>query len=153
MLRRRRESQTIARNRVAPNPVAPNPVAPNPVAPNQGSPLDNFHEWLLSLPWVVERPYSLDTPGVRCFGIDCALLGRRQLWLITGLQRHVAVDGMGLAVILPTDAAHELETVGRGRIVAPMPVRHALVAVYGESLTGRQELEAFALTAYTFAMS
>jgi hypothetical protein len=143
MLRRRRESQTVASNL----------VAPDSPAPRQGSPLDNFHEWLLSLPWVVERPYSLDTPGVRCFGIDCALLGRRQLWLITGLQRHADIDGMGLAVILPTDAAHELETVGRGRIVAPMPVRHALVAVYGESLNGRQELEAFALTAYTFAMS
>jgi hypothetical protein len=90
---------------------------------------------------------------VRCFGIDCPLLGRRQLWLITGLQRHVDVDGMGLAVILPTDAAHELEAVGRGRIVAPMPIRHALVAVYGEYLAGRQELEAFALTAYMYAMS
>ncbi|MDQ1459169.1 MAG: hypothetical protein QOI08_653, partial [Actinomycetota bacterium] len=69
MLRRRREPQTIASD--------------------EGNALDDFHEWLLSLPWVVERPYSLDTPGVRCFGIDCALLGRRQLWLITGLQRHV----------------------------------------------------------------
>jgi hypothetical protein len=143
MLRRRRESQTIASNL----------VAPNASAPNQGSPLDNFHEWLLSLPWVVERPYSLDTPGVRCFGVDCALLGRRQLWLVTGLHRHVGVDGMGLAVILPTYAAHDLESVGRGRIVAPMPVRHALVAVYGESLAGRQELEALALTAYMYAMS
>ena len=62
-------------------------------------------------------------------------------------------DGIGLAVILSTDAAHDLEAVGRGRIVAPMPAGHALVTVYGESLAGRQELEALALTAYDSAMS
>jgi hypothetical protein len=133
MLRRRREPQTLA--------------------PSQGSALDHFHEWLLSLPWVAERPYSLDTPGVRCFGVDCAPLGRRQLWLITGLQRHAEVDGVGVAVILPTDVAHELEDAGRGRIVAPMPAGHTLVTVYGETLAGREELEAIALTAYDCAMS
>jgi hypothetical protein len=133
MLRRRREPQTIA--------------------PHQGIVLDDFHEWLLSLPWVVERPYSLDTPGVRCFAVDCAPLGRRRLWLITGLPRHVDVDGIGLAVIVPTYAAHDLEVVGRGQIVAPMPAGHALVGVYGESLAGRQELEALALTAYGCALS
>ena len=56
--------------------------------------------------------------------------------------------GVDLAVILPTDAAHDLEDVGRGRIVAPMPAGQALVTVYGESLAGRQELDALALTAY-----
>jgi hypothetical protein len=133
MLRRRREPQTIA--------------------PDQGTALDAFHEWLLSLPWVIERPYSLDTPGVRCFAVDCAPLGRRQLWLITGLQLHVGTDGIGLAVILPTDAAHGLEAVGRGRIVAPMPAAHALLMVYGERLAGHQDFEALALTAYCNALS
>jgi hypothetical protein len=133
MLRRRREPQTIA--------------------PNRGNALDDFHEWLLSLPWVAERPHSRVTPGVRCFAVDCAPLGRRQLWLITGLHLHVDINGIGLAVILPTGAAHDLEDVGRGLIVAPMPVGHALVKVHGESLSGRQELEALALTAYSYAMS
>src|ERR1700693_1191755 len=86
MLRRRREPQTVASN--------------------EGNALDDFHGWLLSLPWVVERPYGLDTPGVRSFGVDCEPLGRRQLWLITGLQRHVDTDGIGLAVIVPTDTAY-----------------------------------------------
>ena len=127
--------------------------APQTVASNEGDALDDFHQWLLSLPWVVERPYNLDTPGVRCFAVDCEPLGRRQLWLITGLQRPVDVDGIGLAVILPTHAADDLEDVGRGRIVAPMPAGHALVTVFGESWAGRQELEALALTAYDHAMS
>jgi hypothetical protein len=133
MLRRRREPQTIVSNR--------------------GSSLDDFHDWLLSLPWVVERPYSLDTPGVRCFGVDCEPLGRRQLWLITGLQRQVGTDGIGLAVIVPTDTAYDLEDGGQGRIVTPMPGGHALVAVHGESVARGQELEALALTAYGCAMS
>ncbi|MCU1465419.1 MAG: hypothetical protein JWM72_1347 [Actinomycetia bacterium] len=133
MLRRRREPQTIASD--------------------EGNALDDFHEWLLSLPWVVERPYSLDAPGVRCFGVDCEPLGRRQLWLITGPQRQVDTDGIGLAVIVPTDTAHDLEDGGRGRIVAPMPPSHALVTVHGESVAGRQEVEAIALTAYGCAMS
>jgi hypothetical protein len=132
MLRRRRESQTTAAK--------------------QGRALDDFYEWLLSLPWVVERPCSLDTPGVRCFGVECAPLGRRRLWLMTGLG-HDDVDGIDLAIILPTDAARDLEDLGRGRIMAPMPAGHALVTVYGESWAGRQELEALALTAYDCAMS
>jgi hypothetical protein len=82
MLRRRREPQTIGSN--------------------EGTALDDFHEWLLSLPWVVERPYNLETPGVRCFGVECEPLGRRQLWLVAGRQRQLA-DGIGLAVIVPSD--------------------------------------------------
>jgi len=126
--------------------------APQTIAPNDGNAPGDFHEWLLSLPWVVERPYSLESPGVRCFGIDCEPLGRRQLWLITGL-RPLAVSGIGLAVIVPTDVASDLEGAGRGQIVAPMPVGHALVTVYDESLAGRLELEALALAAYGYAMS
>ena len=126
---------------------------PQTTTSNEGTALDDFHKWLLSLPWVVERPYSLDTPGVRCFAVDCEPLGRRQLLLITGLPRHVDVDGMGLAVIVPTDAAYDLEDVGRGRIMAPMPGGHALVTLYGESIDDCQDLEALALTVYCYAMS
>ena len=133
MLRRRHQPQTIV---------------PSP----QRAPGD-FHEWLLSLPFVVERPYSLATPGVRSFGVDCAPLDRRQIWLITGMHPDVDVDGMGLAVILPIDVADQFEAAARGRMVAPMPAGHALIAVPGASLSGREELEALALTAYCCAMS
>ena len=40
---------------------------------------DNLHEWVLSLPWVVERPFNVGTPGVRSFAVDCEPLGRKQL--------------------------------------------------------------------------
>jgi hypothetical protein len=33
--------------------------------------------------------YSLATPGVRAFGVDCEPLGRRQLWLLTGLEEQL----------------------------------------------------------------
>lgn len=114
---------------------------------------DDFHDWVLSLPWVVERPYSLATPGVRTFGVDCEPLGRRQLWLLTGLQQQLDSDGIGLAVIVPADVADELEAIGRGRCVAPMPARHALVAVDGDMIGLRAEREALVLTAYGCAMS
>ena len=135
MLRRRREQLTATTTIAAPA-------------------FADFHEWVVSLPWVVERPYSLGTPGIRCFGVECEPLGRRQLWLITGMQLHLAdADGIGLAVIVPVDVANELSVARRGRVVTPMPGQHALVTVPADALAGRQDLEALALTAYGCAMS
>jgi hypothetical protein len=114
---------------------------------------DGFHEWVLSLPWVVERPYSIATPGVRSFGVECEPLGRRRLWLLTGLQRELQIDGMGLAVILPFSAAYDIECAGLGRCVAPMPGQHELLSVHCESLGRRQDIEAVVVTAYGHAMS
>jgi hypothetical protein len=114
---------------------------------------DDLHEWVLSLPWVVERPYSVGTPGVRSFGIDCEPLGRRQLWLITGLQRALESEGVGVAVIVPAEVAGEIETTGWARSLAPMPGRHAMVAVYGDAVGRRADLEALVLTAYGYALS
>jgi hypothetical protein len=113
----------------------------------------DFHEWVLSLPWVVERPYSPGAPGVRSFAVDCEPLERRQLWLITGLQRELDAEGIGLGIIVPVDVARELEYIGRGRIVAPMPARHVLVTVHADCLPDRQDLELLVLTAYGCAMS
>lgn len=115
--------------------------------------LDDLHGWVLSLPWVVERPYSLGTPGVRSFAVDCEPLGQRQLWLITGWQRALEAAGNGVAVIVPTEVAEEIETSGRGRSLAPMPDRHALVALNGRALAGSADVEALVLTAYGYALS
>jgi hypothetical protein len=133
MHRRRREDKTAATHGV--------------------SPFDDFHEWVLSLPWVVERPYSVGTAGVRSFGVDCEPLGRRQLWLLTGLQRQLEVDGFGIAVIVPETAASEIEAAGWGRSVAPMPARHVMVSVYGDLAAQRHDVEALVLSAYGHAMS
>ena len=114
---------------------------------------DDFHEWVLSLPWVVERPYSVGTPGVRCFGVDCEPLGRRQLWLLTGLEPECGIAGMGLAVIVPNPAAVALEDAGWGRAIAPMPAQHVLVTLSCDSLGRRGDIEALVLTAYGYAMS
>ena len=114
---------------------------------------DDFHEWVLSLPWVVERRFSLDTPGVRSFGVDCEPLGRRRLWLLTGLRHELGINGMGLAVVVPWHAANDIECAGWGRSVAPMPDEHALVNVYSELLGRRHDIEALVLAAYGYAMS
>ena len=59
------------------------------VEPTRGS--SDVHEWVLGLPWVVERPTDGTRPDVRLFAVDCEPLQRRQLWLVTGLE--LAHDG------------------------------------------------------------
>jgi hypothetical protein len=112
----------------------------------------DFHEWVLSLPWVVERPYSLGTPGVRTFGIDCEPLDRRQLWLITGLRKPLDVDDVSLAVIVPDDAADAIEDAGWAYRWVPMPAGHILMRADGGAHRP-QVIEALAITAYSCAMA
>jgi hypothetical protein len=114
---------------------------------------DGFHEWVLSLPWVVERPYSLATPGVRSYGVDCEPLGRRQLWLLTGLGETSDQGARGLAVIVPADAARVIKAAAWGRAVAPMPGEHLLVSVHRNAIDRIVDVEALVLTAYGCAMS
>src|SRR6478672_6630004 len=51
------------------------PATPPPAGPE----IDRMHEWVLSLPWVVERPDDDTAPGVRYFAVDCEPLDRRQV--------------------------------------------------------------------------
>ncbi len=114
----------------------------------------DFHEWVLSLPWVVERPYSLETPGVRCFGVECEPLGRRQLWLVTGLDGHGRPTGSpSITVIVPSEAANDIEDLGWGRPLAPMPRGYVLLTVDGPAFDRQRDLEALVLNAYGYAMS
>jgi hypothetical protein len=77
-----------------------------PAIGSAGAPsYEDSHTWVRSLPWVVERPCSLDMPGVRCFGVDCVPFARRQLWLLTGMEGLLEADGLGLGVIVPVDHA------------------------------------------------
>ena len=113
----------------------------------------DIHEWVLSLPWVVERPYSLATPGVRCFGVECEPLGLRQLWLVTGLVDNAPSSDASITVIVPREAADDIEAAGWGRPISPMPYGHMLMSVDGPVFDRRRDVEALVLTAYSYAMS
>jgi hypothetical protein len=73
------------------------------------------------------------------------------MWLVTGYQPSFTGDP-GIAVIVPPDAASEIEHAGWGRRVAPMPAGYALVSVYGE-VAERHCVEALVLSAYSSAMA
>jgi hypothetical protein len=113
----------------------------------------HFHEWVASLPWVVERPSSPEAPSMRSFGVDCELLARRQLWLVTGMDRHLDPHGLGLAVIVPVGVAREIEDAGMGWITTPMPRGCVLMSIASTSLADHSELEALVLSTYICALS
>jgi hypothetical protein len=113
----------------------------------------DIHEWVLSLPYVVERPYAFGPPEVRSFAVDCEPLGRDQLWLITGLRQQANGGRPGIAVILPRDVAMAVEADGWGRAPSPMPPNHVLVAPWGDADEQLHEIEALVLSAYGAAMS
>jgi hypothetical protein len=113
---------------------------------------EDFHDWVLSLPWVVERPSRLAPPVVRSFAVDCEPLNRRQLWLITGLQEPSCADEISVAVIVPIEAAELIENSGWGERLAPMPAGHLLVTASSAALDRRQDIEALILTAYSCAI-
>jgi hypothetical protein len=113
----------------------------------------DLHEWVLSLPWVVERPYSLATPGVRSFAVECGPLDRHQLWLVTGLVDTVSNGNPSITVIVPREAASDIEAAGWGRTMLPMPHGHVLMCVDGPAFDRRRDAEVLVLTAYSYAMS
>ena len=112
---------------------------------------EDLHEWVISLPWVVERPCNLQMPDVRSFSIDCEPLERRRLWLITGLT-----SGSGsadIAVVLPIAAAEIFEAAGRGRRISPMPRRRVLMTACSDGVDELATIELVVLTAYSYAMT
>ena len=112
-----------------------------------------FHEWVLSLPWVVERPYSVGTLGVRSFAVDCEPLGRRQMWLVTGLEHGEHLEALSVAVIVTRRMARSFEDVGWGRAVTQMPPQHVLVEVCDAVAAKTRTVETLVLSAYSDAMS
>jgi hypothetical protein len=110
--------------------------------------LDSFHDWVLSLPWVVERSSWLATPGIRSFGIDCEPLAQRRLWIVTGLWK--SIDCSEISVFLPIGVARDMEDAGQGRCLVPMPDQHVLMSV---NHARPRDIEACALLAYDYAVS
>ena len=113
----------------------------------------DVHDWVLGLPWVVERPTDGTRPDVRLFAVDCDPLQRRQLWLVTGLEP--AHDGrVGIAAVMPAAAIRSSNA--RGWVThsaTPLPDGHVLVTLHGEFTAEPAEIEAFVLRAYNYAMS
>ena len=116
-------------------------------APTMRNRPPDLHQWVLSLPWVVEWPYSVGTCGVRSFAVECEPLGCRQLWLLTGMQRS------NIAVIVPVEAARVIEDVGWGLPVSPMPSGHVLMMPSTDVTARPRDVEALVLSAYSHAMS
>jgi hypothetical protein len=118
------------------------PCTPETGASEPTSDSDALHDWGLGLPWVVERPHSPDLPGLRTFGVDCAPMGVRSVWLVTGLQ-----DSSGVAVVVPEAVGADLDLLRLAEPVAPMSDEHVFVSV----CTGldAREIERVLLEAYT----
>ncbi|HEX4530397.1 MAG TPA: hypothetical protein VIA11_13425 [Acidimicrobiia bacterium] len=114
------------------------------------SELEQIDAWVLSLPWVVERPHSHE-PGVRMFAVDCEPLGLRRVWLATGLGLRPPETPGRVAVVLPLAAAQAVEESGRRVRGAPMPASH--VVIQWEVGAGLADTESLILTAYSHAMS
>ncbi len=116
-------------------------------APRRG--LEDLHRWVESLPWVVERPITM-CAGVRMFGVDCPPLGRRRMWLVTGLGDDATDDSDSVSVIVPEEVALAAERMGWGRRSMPMPERHALVRSTGP--VDSDSVVALVLAAYQHAV-
>ena len=89
-----------------------------------GTERDTFHDWILSLPWVVERPYVVGIRGARAFAVDCQPLDIRRMWLVTGLPY-----GRSIALIVDNARAERYEATGVATPITPMPALHTLVGL------------------------
>jgi hypothetical protein len=95
--------------------------------------IDRLADWVLGLPWVVERPEIAEAPGLRWFAVDCEPLGRRRVWLLIGAlskpAQERAPDDFAVHVVLPTPAARWITDTGEGSVLAPIGVDHHLVSL------------------------
>jgi hypothetical protein len=74
--------------------------------------MEGLHDWLLSLPWVVERPGIPELPGLRWFAVDCEQLHRRRVWLLTGSLDGTPRDELTVHIVLPAAAARSIANTG-----------------------------------------
>ena len=116
-----------------------------------GGGLEPIHRWVLSLPWVIERPFGCGAPEVRSFAVDCEPLGLRRMWLVTGIRTNTVRESDDVAVILPRPMATAAEHTGSGRVLASMSTDHVLVAPCASSAV--IDTQRLILAAYNHAMS
>jgi len=114
---------------------------------------DALLEWVVSLPWVVERPRDPEAPDTRMFAVDCEPLGCRRIWLVTGLRSASGGSGTGLVVVLPLDAAAAVVADGEARGLAFLQDGYVLVTPSTNTARQPQHMELLLLSAYICAMS
>jgi hypothetical protein len=118
---------------------------------------DPLEEWVLSLPWVVERPTDARWPDVRFFEVDCQPLRRHRVWLVTGLAEQTQpgdAGGAAPAAVMPDHPSRVGQPAGRdAHKRMPVPAGHVLVTLSGPAAHQRDVVEAFVLTAYNRAMA
>jgi hypothetical protein len=117
----------------------------------------DIHEWVRSLPWVVEERTDARWPDVRVFVIDCPPLDRHQFLLASHPAGQTAFGqtyGTNLAVIMPIEASERAEAEGWNvHSAMPLAAGHALLTIGGDPALERNAIEAFVLAAYSHAMS
>ena len=118
-----------------------------------GGGLEGIHKWVLSLPWVVERPRDASAPKARTFAVDCEPLGYRRIWLVTGIHDERDWGGTDLAVVLPAGAAALVVADGEGQCVAFLHGDHVLVGLSKNPARPTTEVERLLWDAYGYAMS
>jgi hypothetical protein len=117
----------------------------------------DIHEWVRSLPWVVEESTDARWPGIRAFVVDCPPLDRHRFLLASHPAGQTAFGqtyGIHLAAIMPIEASDDAEAA-RWNVhnALPLAAGNALVTIGGEVMRERDAVEAFVLAAYSYAMS
>jgi hypothetical protein len=88
-------------------------------------PLGSLHAWVLSLPFVVERPRARNHYGVRLFGVDCKPLRRRRTWLMTGpVREQDGVPQVPVSVVFPEEFGPVAESANWGVTTGELPAGH-----------------------------
>src|SRR3954447_20072531 len=130
------------------------PAAPG-AAPTR--PHGSVIDWVLSLPWVIERPEDRRWPSVRVFAIECPPLDRQRMLLVMGVP-STAPDGTtydtDVAAVMPVAAAFEADAAGWEVHGAPTsPAGQVLVTLARDATHERDDIEALVLAAYGHAMA
>jgi hypothetical protein len=112
--------------------------------------LNRIHTFVISLPWVVERPHAF-AQHLRMFAVDCEPLELQRLWLVTSLGGEAAAGESRVQVILPKAEARRAEKAGWGVRGMSMPPDHILMRTY--ACSNAADTDALILTAYECAMS
>jgi hypothetical protein len=125
----------------------------SPVELTNPGAFDGLREWVLSLPWVVERPRDPAAPSVLTFAVDCKPLACRRVWFMSGVQGDADWAGTGLAVVLPRETAVAVEDDGDGHGVALLAGGHVLVSLTAMAASDPARSERVLLDAYNHALS